>query len=90
MTKTRKLIQQRPSLDVAFYTPENEVINLINSYSGNYQSTTSEDGLVNTITFTLSNENYDLIKDNSISVNAKIARTKYCADNLISFSVEEI
>lgn len=89
MTITRKLIQQRPSLDVAFYTPENEVINLINSYSGNYQSTTSENGLVNTITFTLSNENYNLIKDNSISINAKIARTKYCADNLISFSIEE-
>jgi len=56
---TRKLIQQRPNTSVDFYTPSDEVINLINEYAeSDLQSTVSDDNLVKTISYTLSNENY--------------------------------
>lgn len=87
---TRKLIQQRPNTSVAFYTPSDEVINLINEYAENdLQSTVSDDNLVKTISFTLSPENYTSLRAISTIINAQQDRLNYCNDNLISFSVEE-
>jgi hypothetical protein len=87
---TRKLIQQRPNTSVAFYTPSDEVINLINEYAENdLQSTVSDDNLVKTISYTLSNENYTYLGNIDTVINAKQDRLDYCNANLISFSVEE-
>ena len=87
---TRKLIQQRPNTSVAFYTPSDEVINLINEYAENdLQSTVSDDNLVKTISYTLSNENYTSLGKIDTVINAKQDRLSYCNANSISFSVEE-
>ena len=89
MAVTRKLIQERFNKDTAFYTPEDNIINLINEKNGNFQQVTSEDELSNTITITLSDEDYNFLQDNDLIGSDKIKRSKYCEDNTISFSVEE-
>ena len=89
MAVTRKLIQERFNKDTAFYTPEDNIINLINEKNGNFQQVTSEDELSNTITITLSDEDYNFLQDNDLIGADKIKRSKYCEDNTISFSVEE-
>ena len=89
MAVTRKLIQERFNKDTAFYTPEDNIINLINEKNGNFQQVASEDELSNTITITLSDEDYNFLQDNDLIGADKIKRSKYCEDNTISFSVEE-
>jgi len=87
---TRKLIQQRPNTSVDFYTPSDEVINLINEYAeSDLQSTVSDDNLVKTISYTLSNENYTSLGSISTIINAKQDRLDYCNTNLISFNIVE-
>jgi hypothetical protein len=89
MAVTRKLIQERFNKDTAFYTPEDNIINLINEKNGNFQQVTSEDELSNTITMTLSDDDYNFLQDNDLIEADQIKRIKYCSDNTISFSVEE-
>ena len=91
MTVTRKLIQERPDTSVEFYVANDEIKNIINSKSGNFSSTTSEDGLKNTISFTLSDEDYEFMKadNNATSKSHQDARIQYCEDKSIVFSVEE-
>jgi len=87
---TRKLIQQRPNTSVDFYTPSDEVINLINEYAeSDLQSTVSDDNLVKTISYTLSNENYTSLGSISTIINAQQDRLNYCNTNLISFNIVE-
>jgi len=87
---TRKLIQQRPNTSVDFYTPSDEVINLINEYAeSDLQSTVSDDNLVKTISYTLSNENYTSLGNIDTVINAKQDRLDYCNTNLISFNIVE-
>jgi len=87
---TRKLIQQRPNTSVDFYTPSDEVINLINEYAeSDLQSTVSDDNLVKTISYTLSNENYTSLRSISTIINAQQDRLDYCNTNLISFNIVE-
>tara|TARA_B110000285_G_C15021725_1_gene561926 strand:- start:18 stop:290 length:273 start_codon:yes stop_codon:yes gene_type:complete len=87
---TRKLIQQRPNTSVAFYTPSDEVINLINEHAeSNLQSTVSADNLTKTISFTVSEENHTLLGNNEILNNAQQDRLDYCDDNGISYSIVE-
>ena len=88
MTKTRKLIQQRPNTGVEFYVPEASIIKIINDNGGNFQQVTSDDGLTNTISMTFSDEVYY----NAMMVNEQLAndmkkRVKYCEDNSISFNI---
>jgi|TARA_R110002050_G_scaffold14774_1_gene46319 hypothetical protein len=90
MAVTRRLIQERFNKATAFYTPEDNIINLINEHGGNFQQVTSEDELSNTITITLAVEQEEVaLKDNSLILEDQIKRSKYCEDNTISFSVEE-
>lgn len=90
MAVTRRLIQERFNKATAFYTPEDNIINLINEHGGNFQQVTSEDELSNTITITLAVEQEEAaLKDNSLILEDQIKRSKYCEDNTISFSVEE-
>ena len=90
MAETRRLIQERFNKTTAFYTPEANIINLINEHGGNFQQATSEDELSNTITITLSESQYMAgLIDNALIVEDQIKRSKYCEDNTISFSVEE-
>ena len=87
---TRKLIQQRPNTSVDFYTPSDEVINLINEYAeSDLQSTVSDDNLVKTISYTLSDENYTSLGSISTIINAQQDRLNYCNTNLISFNIVE-
>jgi len=87
---TRKLIQQRPNTSVDFYTPSDEVINLINEYAeSDLQSTVSDDNLVKTISYTLSDENYTSLGSISTIINAQQDRLDYCNTNLISFNIVE-
>lgn len=85
MAITRKLIQERPNTSVEFYVAPDEIKNIINSKSGNFSSITSEDGLTNTISFTLSDEDYALISadNNAISKSHQDARIQHCKDNSI-------
>lgn len=89
MAVTRKLIQERFNKDTAFYTPEDNIINLINEKNGNFQQVTSEDELSNTITMTLSDDDYFFLQDNDLIEADQIKRKQYCSDNTISFSIEE-
>jgi len=90
MAVIRKFIQERFNKATAFYTPEDNIINLINEHGGNFQQVTSEDELSNTITITLSEaQEESALKDNSLILEDQIKRSKYCEDNTISFSVEE-
>jgi len=87
---TRKLIQQRPNTSVAFYTPSDEILNLLNEYTESPVTTTvSDDNLIQTITFSMSEENHTLLGENNTLNNAKIDRENYCNDNLISFNIVE-
>ena len=89
MAITRRFLQERFNKATAFYTPEANIINLINEQDGNFQQVTSEDELSNTITVTLSDENYIILQDNDLIQADQVKRNKYCSDNAISFSVEE-
>ena len=87
---TRKLIQQRPNTSVAFYTPSDEILNLLNEYTDSDVTTAvSDDNLTQTITMILSEENHTLLGENNTLNNAKIDRENYCNDNLISFNIVE-
>jgi len=60
---TRKLIQQRPNTSVDFYTPSDEVLNLLNEYTDSDVTTVvNDDNLTQTITFTLTEENHTLFR----------------------------
>ena len=86
----RRLIQERFNKTTPFYTPEDSIINLINEHGGNFRQVTSEDGLINTITITLTEQQeVDGLRDNALIVKDMEKRTKYCEDNTISFTVEE-
>lgn len=85
----RRFIQERFNKDTPFYTPESSIINLINENDGDFQQVTSENELTNTITMTLSDENYIILQDNDLIEADQVKRNKYCSDNAISFSVEE-
>ncbi len=90
MAETRRLIQERFNKTTAFYTPEANIINLINEHGGNFQQATSEDELSNTITISMTQEQNDLdFRNNALIKADQIKRSKYCEDNTISFSVEE-
>lgn len=89
MAITRRFLQERFNKATAFYTPEANIINLINEQDGNFQQVTSEDELSNTITMTLSDENYIILQDNDLIVADQNKRTQYCDDNAISWSIEE-
>ena len=84
----RRLIQERFNKSTPFYTPEDSIINLINEHDGNFRQVTSEDGLTNTITITLTaQQEIDGVRDMLLEDQQK--RAKYCEDNTISFTVEE-
>lgn len=91
MARTRKLIQERPNTSVEFYVAPDEIKNIINSKSGNFSSITSEDGLTNTISFTLSDEDYEFMRadNNPTCKSYQDARIQHCEDKSIVFSVEE-
>jgi len=90
MPITRKLIQERPDTSVEFYVAPNEIKNIINSKGGNFSSITSEDGLKNTISFTLSDADYELMKyKNPTCQSHQDARIQHCDDNSIVCRVEE-
>ncbi len=78
MAETRRLIQERFNKTTAFYTPEANIINLINEHGGNFQQATSEDELSNTITITLAVEQEEAgLIDNALIVEDQIKRSKY-------------
>jgi hypothetical protein len=92
MAITRKLIQERPNTSVEFYVAPDEIKNIINSKSGNFSSITSEDGLTNTISFTLSDEDYELMRpeNNATSKSHQDARIQHCEGRSIVCYEEEI
>ena len=89
-----KLIQQRPNKDVSFYSPSELSLSKINEYisagkiSGPLSSDTSSDSLVNTMSLTINDENYDEIINDTVFTSEVENRINYCNDNLISWSVE--
>ncbi len=90
MAVIRKFIQERFNKATAFYTPEDNIINLINEHGGNFQQETSSDELSNTITITLAEEQEEVdLRDNELIVADQVKRSKYCEDNTISWSIEE-
>ena len=87
MAKTRKLIQNRPNTGVEFYVPADNIIKIINDNGGNFQQVTSEDGLVNTISMTFTDEVYNAMLVNEQLVEDMDKRLNYCNDNSISFNI---
>lgn len=91
-----KLIQQRPNTNVNFYSPSEQSLSKINEYissgkiSGSLSSETSSDGLVNTMSLTINDENYDEFNNDTVFISEVESRINYCNDNLISWSVETI
>lgn len=97
MAHIRKLIQTRPNKDVDFFTPEINVINLINSYisSGkileNYTSINSEDELTNTISIKFNTEqDWNEFQTDQVAFDSSVDRYNYCSSNSISWSVENV
>ena len=93
---THKLIQQRPNTEVPFYTPSADSLARINQYVSNGVITaaptneTSDNGLINTLTMHIVNDNdYDTLANDPVFVAEKQARNTHCASNSISYNVEE-
>jgi len=97
MSYIRKVIQQRPNTSVNFFSPKDEVVNKMNEYQSsgkilNYSlNNISDDSLVKTIIITFKDiPSFDDFMNQTIFVNSAKEREKYCIDNSISFSLEEI
>jgi len=96
MAKTRNLIQTRPSLDVAFYTPDTNALNKITEYvnagkTSGLVTTVSEDNLTQTLSLTFNtDEDYNSFKLEDVIISSSADRISHCENNAISFSVEEI
>lgn len=95
MPKIRKFIQQRPSEDVAFYSPEEKTINKINEYvsagkTTGLETTISENNLVKTMTieFTTEEDFIYYVNEDTILTSAANA-IQYMANNQIAFSLED-
>jgi hypothetical protein len=93
---THKLVQQRPNTEVPFYTPSADSLARINQYVSNGVITaapineTSDNGLINTLTMHIVNDNdYDTLANDPVFVAEKQARNTHCANNSISYNVEE-
>lgn len=93
---THKLVQQRPNKDVSFYSPSEGALSKINQYVSNGMivsaptNETSDNGLVNTLTLHIVNDNdLDTLANDPVFVAEKQARNIHCANNLISYNVEE-
>ena len=95
MPKIRKIIQERPSEDVEFYSPEEKTINKINEYvslgkTTGLETTISENNLVKTMTieFTTEEDFVNYINEDIILTSSANA-IKYMANNQIAFSLED-
>ena len=98
MAVTYKLIQQRPSTEVDFWsTDQADIIARVEEHktagkiiSYDFTGTISEDLLVKTMSVTFNNKDayLDYLNDDVLNVNTN-KRVKHCEDNSISWSVEE-
>ena len=93
---THKLVQQRPNTEVPFYTPSADSLARINQYVSNGAITaaptneTSDNGLVNTLTMYIVNDNdYETLANDPVFLLEKQARNTHCANNNITWNVEE-
>tara|TARA_X000000368_G_C22715624_1_gene572962 strand:- start:12 stop:311 length:300 start_codon:yes stop_codon:yes gene_type:complete len=98
MAVTHKLIQQRPSAEVDFWsTDQADIIARVEEYktagkiiSYDFTGTISEDLLVKTMSVTFNNDDayQEYMNDDILNVNTD-KRVKHCEDNSISWSVEQ-
>jgi len=95
MPKIRKLIQERPSEDVEFYSPGEITVNKINEYvsagkTTGLETTISENNLVKTMTieFTTEEDFINYVNEDTILTSADNA-IQYMDDNKIAFSLED-
>ena len=93
---THKLVQQRPNTEVPFYTPSADSLARINQYVSNGAITaaptneTSDNGLVNTLTMYIVNDNdYGTLANDPVFLLEKQARITHCANNNITWNFEE-
>lgn len=93
---THKLVQQRPNTEVPFYTPSADSLARINQYVSNGVITaaptneTSDNGLVNILTMYIVNDNdYETLANDPVFLLEKQARITHCANNSITWNVEE-
>jgi hypothetical protein len=96
MTKiVRKIIQKRPSLDVEFFTPTDEVISRLNEYAAQgksepYKSYISSDGLEKTIELVFNSLDYFAEMGNeTLMLNSSDKRHLYCEKHNICYKIEE-
>jgi len=95
MPRKRKLIQERPSEDVEFYSPGEITVNKINEYvsagkTTGLETTISENNLVKTMTieFTTEEDFINYVNEDTILTSADNA-IQYMDDNKIAFSLED-
>ena len=96
MPRKRKLIQERPSEDVEFYSPGEITVNKINEYvsagkTTGLETTISENNLVKTMTieFTTEEDFINYVNEDTILTSADNA-IQYMDDNKIAFSLEDV
>jgi hypothetical protein len=96
MSYIRYIKQTRPNTDTVFFTPAAEAIAKMDEYktAGKVESynleTISENQLNKEIKITFDNVNsFDEFMTEEIIVESASARTKYCTDNSISYSLED-
>lgn len=95
MSYTRKIIQQRPNLDVDFYTPSQEVVDVLDQYKADGKiinfdlNIESDNKLGKTMIIEFDNEvSFDEFMTETLIIQSAEKRLEYCTQNLISTSLE--
>jgi len=95
MSYTRKIIQQRPNLDVDLYTPSQEVVDVLDQYKADGKiinfdlNIESDNKLGKTMIIEFDNEvSFDEFMTETLIIQSAEKRLEYCTQNLISTSLE--
>jgi len=95
MSYTRKIIQQRPNLDVDFYTPSQDVVDVLDQYKTDGKiinfdlNIESDNKLGKTMIIEFDNEvSFDEFMTETLIIESAEKRLEYCSQNLISTSLE--
>lgn len=97
MSYTVKLLQQRNSTNIDFFSVSDDVIKKIEEYKSsgriiNYDfSDISEDELIKTMFITFNSlDDYTLAINEKVFIDSAISRQTHCDEHSISWSVEQV
>ena len=97
MSYTVKLLQQRNSTNIDFFSVSDDVIKKIEEYKSSGSiisydfSDISEDGLIKTMVITFNSlDDYTLAINEDVFIDSAISRQTYCNEHSISWSIEQV